>query len=481
MDDALYTGDLDLSSVNTCTDLAVLLRTVHIRADKPSLRTLEARTRHSPIPLSKTTTAEMLKGVRLPRKAVMLAFLQACGVPEDGMESWQRTWERVASNEEASVQPKPVQVASDLQDYAAVAVPHHLSITRDAALVQEARRIDANVMTGSMPASVEPAGMRQLREQVDQLTSDNERLRTQLAAIGGQAGDELPQGDSDSSQRERNPALCRRELSTLLRVLRVEMGITVGQVAEHLMCSQTKVRRMEHNFRSGTLRDVRDLCDLYGVTDTAKRNHLMKLAREGKRQSWQQPYPLGLSTYFELEAGATSIKTYESVILPGFVQTADYAREVFESYTARIGSEVIEQRIEGRLARQRRFIEADPPRAWLIIEEAVLHRVVGSPMVMMAQLDRLIEVAELPNVKIQIIPYGLGVRQAIDSNFIILEFAANVDSVVYVEGLVSDLFLERSRDVEQYQFVFGKLCSIALEEPESIAKIVEIDRGFRAD
>jgi hypothetical protein len=99
LDDAPYTDDLDLGAVSTRADLAARLRLVHLRADSPSLRTLEVRTRHSGTPLSKTSVADMLKGARFPRKAVMVAFLRACGVPDDKMDPWQRTWERVASRE----------------------------------------------------------------------------------------------------------------------------------------------------------------------------------------------------------------------------------------------------------------------------------------------------------------------------------------------------------------------------------------------
>ena len=105
MDDVPYTGDLDLDAVSTRDDLASVLRTVHVRADEPSLRTLEARTRHSATVLSKTTVAEMLKAVRFPRKAVMVAFLRACGVQDGALESWQRAWERVAADEKGLVQP----------------------------------------------------------------------------------------------------------------------------------------------------------------------------------------------------------------------------------------------------------------------------------------------------------------------------------------------------------------------------------------
>jgi hypothetical protein len=129
VDDAPYTGDLDLGAASTRDDLAALLQTVHIRADKPSLRTLEARTRHGATPLSKTAVAEMLKGVRVPRKAVMVAFLRACGVQDDGMESWLRTWERVASGEGGPARPEVAQsrvVITAAQDLTQRDVANHL-------------------------------------------------------------------------------------------------------------------------------------------------------------------------------------------------------------------------------------------------------------------------------------------------------------------------------------------------------------------
>ena len=115
MDDAPYTGDLDLAAVRTRDDLLALLRTVYIRADKPSLRTLEARTRHSASPVSKTAAAEMLHGVRFPRKAVMVAFVRAWGVPDDVIEPWRRAWEQAAASEESSAQSGATQAASGRQ------------------------------------------------------------------------------------------------------------------------------------------------------------------------------------------------------------------------------------------------------------------------------------------------------------------------------------------------------------------------------
>lgn len=141
MDDAPYTGDLDLGAASTRGDLAALLRTVHIRADRPSLRALETMTRHSAVPLSKTTVAEMLKGVRFPRKAVMIAFLKACGVQGDGMESWLRIWERVAASEEALGRPGGAQTGPNWQGDSAVAGERRSPLPEDAEVVARAGKL----------------------------------------------------------------------------------------------------------------------------------------------------------------------------------------------------------------------------------------------------------------------------------------------------------------------------------------------------
>jgi hypothetical protein len=167
MDDAPYTGDLDLSAVRTRDDLAALLRTVHMRADKPSLRTLEARTRHGATPLSKSVVAEMLKGARFPRRAVLVSFLGACGVPDDAMDSWRRAWERVAAAEEAPESPPASRVRPSAAAGAAVDAGGPRADVADA----DAAGADAAVR----------AEIQLLRDQVGQLVMDNEKLRLQLA------------------------------------------------------------------------------------------------------------------------------------------------------------------------------------------------------------------------------------------------------------------------------------------------------------
>ncbi len=273
----------------------------------------------------------------------------------------------------------------------------------------------------------------------------------------------------------RSPTVRRRELGALLRALRNEKGLTVEQVAERLLCSPSKVSRMETGHGVATPRDIRDLCELYGVTDEGDRERLMSLAREGKQAGWWQGYDLDyFATYVGLEAEAAGIKYFQSTIVPGLIQTPDYARAMHEAGIPKFSPERIDQLIEVRLTRQRLLERDQPLRLDAILDEAVLHRVVGGPAVMRAQLEQLIEVSKRPNVTIQVIPYAAGAHPAMDSTFNILEFTGGVASVVYVEGLVGWIYVERPQDIDRYQQVFEHLRTVALSPQDSIKRVARI-------
>jgi transcriptional regulator with XRE-family HTH domain len=260
----------------------------------------------------------------------------------------------------------------------------------------------------------------------------------------------------------RNPAARRRELGALLRALRQERGLTVEQVAVELLCSPSKVSRMETGRRGATLRDVRDLCRIYGATDQIQ-DRLLGLARDGKEPGWWQSYDLdpAFSPYIGLEADATSTKYYQSTVIPGLLQTADYARAMHEAARPALPEDLINQRVKVRLMRQE------------------LLKQVGGPSIMRAQLEGLIELSRSPHVTIRVIPYAAGAHQAMDSTFRILEFnGAQVSDVVYVEGLVGYIYLDRAQDVARYKDVFEALCQMALTPQESTALMATIVEAF---
>jgi transcriptional regulator with XRE-family HTH domain len=281
----------------------------------------------------------------------------------------------------------------------------------------------------------------------------------------------------------RSPTVRRRELGALLRRMRQEAQLTVQQVADRLLIAPSSISRLETGQRSASARDIRDLCELYGVTDATVRRHLEDLAREGRKQAWWQGYDLPYATYVGLEAEAASISDFEPGVVPGLLQTPAYSRAVHEGALPRLSQPAIDQRVEERRRRQAILTRQDPPppRLHAILDESVLRRVVGSPAVMAAQLAQLIAACELPNVTVQVLGYGAGAHPALDSTFILLHFAPPVPAVVYVEGLLGQKYLDQPSDVERYERVFERLQELALGQQASLGLMAGICAAYKAD
>jgi transcriptional regulator with XRE-family HTH domain len=446
VDDASYTEHLDLASVTTRSELAELLRIVHLRADKPSFRSLETRTRHDPTPLSKTVVSEMLRGVRFPKKAVMVSFLRACGVPDDHVASWSRAWERIAELSQGS-RPLAVPATAD-----------SASAGRSADIVNDQIEL--------------------LRDQLHKLDADNRRLRLQLTTLDRQrAGPEPRVIERANPRTAHSPIASRRELGALLRALRSQKGLTVEQVAESLLCSPSRVSRMETGQRA-TARDVRDLCDLYEVNDSAERHRMMTLAVEGQQQAWWQPYGLSYENYVGLEAGALAISAFQSSVVHGLLHTADYARANHEGSMPRFSPERIEMQIEAKLIRQSILVRDNPPRLAVVLDEAALHRMIGGRQVMAVQMAKILEMSILPNVVVQVLPFVRGAHPAMESNFTILQLPDPTPGVVFVEGLIGSTYLDRSEDLKRYHEIFRKLQSIALSPEDTAGWIADLGHSY---
>jgi transcriptional regulator with XRE-family HTH domain len=277
----------------------------------------------------------------------------------------------------------------------------------------------------------------------------------------------------------RSPTIRRRELGALLRTLRLERGLTVEQVAGRLLCSPSKVSRMETGQRGATARDIRDLCDLYGVASADERARMAKLAAEGKQQGWWQSYELDyFATYVGLEEATTAMRMYQSTTIPGLLQTPDYARAMCGVLVPEVSAERTEEFVEVKRRRQVRLSGESPLPLSVILDEAVLHRVVGGPAAMARQLDRLVEATSIYEVTIQVIPYSAGAHAAMDSTFSIMEFADSVPALVYVEGLVGWIYIERPQDVARYEHVFDLLQDSALSPEDSIELIAKVSANY---
>jgi hypothetical protein len=207
---------------------------------------------------------------------------------------------------------------------------------------------------------------------------------------------------------------------------------------------------------------------------------MARLAAEGKQQGWWQSYELEFATYVGLEAAATSLSDFHSITVPGLLQTPEYARTMHEADFAEYTPERIEEHVEVRMRRQTLLTREDSPlQLSTILDEAVLHRAVGGTAVMRAQLDRLIEAAKLPNVTIQVIPYITGAHPAMDSMFGILDFGNTAPSVVYVEGLMGFIYIEKPEDINRYRKVFEHLRSVALAPQESTELMAKVRAQYK--
>jgi hypothetical protein len=246
------------------------------------------------------------------------------------------------------------------------------------------------------------------------------------------------------------------------------------------LISSSKVSRLETGRRGASARDIRDLSDLYGL-DEKQRQRLTELAAEGKQHAWWQPFALPYSTYVGLEADATTIRDFGLGLTPGLLQTPDYARAVLEASAANYAPEAVELLIEGRIARQQRVLLAEnPPQFRAILDASVLHRVVGSRAIMRAQLQRLLEASELPNVTIRVVPYEAGALPNANNKFIILSFATlALPDVVFFEGLTGDLYIERKEDIDTYNSAFQALERLAASPERTRGIITSIMRSYR--
>jgi len=279
-----------------------------------------------------------------------------------------------------------------------------------------------------------------------------------------------------------SPTVRQRELGKRLRELRGRHGLTVDDVAEKLMCSATKVSRLETGARRPSLRDVRDLCVLYGI-DEATSHELMSLARGAREPGWWTQYDdLKLDPLIGLEQDATAITCYSVYCVPALLQTPDYARAIIRAIAPKMESQVLEQRVEARLRRQQLLERGDRPRYRVLLDEAVLHRPIGGAAPMAAQLGNILEAARHDKVTLQIIPFDAGAHASADGYFILLEFDdPNLSPVVFLEGLTGIQYLERSNEIARYRETVEYLRDSALSPRDSLSLIAKhrdaYDRG----
>ncbi|MFF8610612.1 helix-turn-helix domain-containing protein [Streptomyces sp. NPDC015346] len=272
--------------------------------------------------------------------------------------------------------------------------------------------------------------------------------------------------------------LGRRLGSELLR-MREALNLKQAHAAEALTASVAKVAKMERGLVPMRDPDIRALCHLYGEADPAVVDRLLELAKADrdrrKAKGWWNQYPQlkGQTEYFALEEIATEIRTWQLAFVPGLLQTPDYARALAVGNGSWEDLDEVELFVEARMARQVRLAGERPLRLWAVLHEGALRQTVGGTHVMREQLEHLLDMSRLPNVRVQVLPYIAGAHPGMTSAFTIVSFAEpGALDVVQADTTSTKLWLESETDAAHHNVVFDRITRLGLAQQNS-ARLID--------
>lgn len=272
-----------------------------------------------------------------------------------------------------------------------------------------------------------------------------------------------------------SPTLRRRRLSLLLRELREASGWTASKVAKEAKArsgkprgwSASKLTRLEGaEWKRVQADDVLLLLDIYGVTDSDERASYITLAREANQQGWWATFgdALGSGQFVGLESEASSIRSYESMSIPGLLQTPEYARAVIAGNRLITDESELTQRVDARMFRKNAFVKSNPVTFWTVLDELALLRITPE---LSGQLEYLLDMGNRPNIGIQVLPISRGPHAAMNGNFVIMEFPPPDLPVVYLEAMSEEIYLEKPHEITRYQHVYDYVQAEALSVADS--------------
>jgi len=267
------------------------------------------------------------------------------------------------------------------------------------------------------------------------------------------------------------PTARRRRLGLELRRLREAAGVKLDQAAAHVDVDPSTLSRIENGKGPCRTSYLTALLDMYEVTDPQQIQFLKDMAREGQRKEWWADYDdltgeFGI--YVGLEAAAASLQAYEAQLVHGLLQTRDYARAVFRSGDKKASAEHIDRLTELRMKRQDVLTRPGSPlELWAILDEAVLRRQVGGRKVMRAQLGKLLEATELPNLTLQVLPFTQGAHAGINGPFYLLDFPGEDPPTAYVDSAAGNIFLDKPHQIRRWAEAFDQLRAEAISPSDS--------------
>jgi transcriptional regulator with XRE-family HTH domain len=285
-----------------------------------------------------------------------------------------------------------------------------------------------------------------------------------------------------TSKGAKPPTVRLRRLAAELRRLRAEAELSREQVAAQTGVNEGTLYRLETARARPQRRTLLALLDLYGVSE-AVRSDLLDLSKSADGQGWLRPYqselPEEYAAYINFEAEARSVRNYESLFIPGLLQTEDYARAVITGTLPMASQPEVEQHVRARIERQELLTAERPLELWAIVDEAAVRRMVGGPEVMRGQLLHLREAVDRPNVMVQVITFDAGAHPGMPGAFVYMEFGEAADpELVYVDTLAGELFLEAEADLRRYSQMFNHLRASALSQSQTTDMISTVIEGL---
>ncbi|KAK1182537.1 helix-turn-helix transcriptional regulator [Streptomyces sp. NBS 14/10] len=275
----------------------------------------------------------------------------------------------------------------------------------------------------------------------------------------------------------------RRQLAARLRELREDSELTLAEVSGRVEVSAGSLSRIETGDRGTTPVLVKALLDCYGVNDEAVREDILDLVRadQARKRPWWKKYAAVVNTtqyggYLTLESSAVSMRSYEPLLIPGLLQTEDYARAIITEMRSDLTARQVEALVKVRLRRQELLRGEAPPKLWVVIDEAAIRRHVGSAEVMRQQIEHLLATCEQPHVTMQFLAFELGGHAGLYGSFVLMDFPNPTPEVVWTENLTNSVCFEDPKDVERYADVFDHLRARALGPSETRRRFRELSK-----
>ena len=274
------------------------------------------------------------------------------------------------------------------------------------------------------------------------------------------------------------PTVRRRRLGAELRRLREASSLKLEEAADQLGLAPSTLSRIETGKAPTKTAYLTSMLAMYGVDDPAARQVLVDMARDGHRKGWWSVYdavlPSGFDIYVGLEAEASGLRSYETVV-HGLLQTTDYATAMLRELGPKETADQIARAVDLRMQRQLRLDQDPPLELWLILDEAAIRRNVGGSAVMRPQLEHLLRASQRSNVILQILGFEAGVHAGLVGPFSILEFPERGDSdVVYTDSVGGIIYLEKDRDVRACAEAFDRMRASALSPAASVELIQKV-------